>query len=154
MIAARIPPPQVSPCISLESFEVGEEVAGRFPPERVARGRPGWGPNPHADIAGLLLDQLRAAGLKVFVRENFCVGARGAFHCGRDPELLARLRSFPSSPQAGAFAAAGECTVIGAKRDPPRFFSHRADAGSALPNGRMLAFIGLALSPSGNNEVL
>lgn len=51
----------ISPCISAERFEVGEEVASEFSRERVVR-RPDW-PRPHVDLAGFIGDRLLAAGL-------------------------------------------------------------------------------------------
>ncbi len=51
----------LSPCISAEAFEVGEEVAARFDARFVLR-RPEW-PRPHVDLKAVLEDQLRAAGV-------------------------------------------------------------------------------------------
>jgi YfiH family protein len=51
----------MSPCIGLESFEVGPEVAAYFEPEAVHR-RPEW-PRPHVDLAGALVRRLRRAGV-------------------------------------------------------------------------------------------
>jgi hypothetical protein len=51
----------VSPCISLEAFEVGEEVAEQFDDSYVQR-RDEW-VRPHVDLKAVLNDQLIAAGL-------------------------------------------------------------------------------------------
>ena len=51
----------VSPCISLDAFEVGEEVAERFDTTYVHR-RDNW-VRPHVDLKAVLKDQLIAAGL-------------------------------------------------------------------------------------------
>lgn len=51
----------VSPCISAERFEVGEEVADQFAPEVVVR-RPEW-PRPHVDLKADLTRQLRSLGV-------------------------------------------------------------------------------------------
>lgn len=54
----------ISPCISVENFEVGEEVAERFD-ERYVR-RPVEAPHqkkPHVDLKAAIEDQLRRAGV-------------------------------------------------------------------------------------------
>lgn len=56
----------ISPCISAEHFEVGEEVADQFEAKgggraRVVRRRE-W-PRPHVDLAGFIRDRLVEAGL-------------------------------------------------------------------------------------------
>jgi len=51
----------VSPCISLDAFEVGEEVAEQFDDAYVFR-RNAW-IRPHVDLKAVLKDQLLAAGL-------------------------------------------------------------------------------------------
>lgn len=51
----------VSPCISVEYFEVGEAVANRFADEYVKR-RPDW-PRPHVDLKAAIAGQLVRAGL-------------------------------------------------------------------------------------------
>ncbi len=51
----------VSPCICVEHFEVGDEVANRFRPEYVAR-HADW-PRPHVDLKAAIGDQLARAGL-------------------------------------------------------------------------------------------
>ncbi len=51
----------VSPCISLEAFEVGEEVAEQFDNDYVHR-RDNW-VRPHVDLKAVLKNQLIAAGL-------------------------------------------------------------------------------------------
>lgn len=52
----------IGPSISCERFEVGEEVAARFPAEAVRR-RPEW-PRPHVDLEAANRLQLVAAGLR------------------------------------------------------------------------------------------
>ena len=52
----------ISPCIGPECFEVGEEVAERFPPRWVVR-KPEW-PRPHVDLSATLMAQLIDAGLR------------------------------------------------------------------------------------------
>jgi len=107
----------VSPCISVEQFEVGEEVAQRFagltsgggagsapdPADRVVR-RPGW-QRPHVDLAGFIGDRLREAGV----------------------------------PGAG-IQVSDRCTV----GESETFFSHRASGGHT---GRMMGLIGLPGAP-------
>jgi YfiH family protein len=51
----------IAPCISAESFEVGEEVADQFPADAVAL-RPEW-PRPHVDLRRALSSQMEEAGL-------------------------------------------------------------------------------------------
>jgi len=51
----------VGPCISLERFEVGDEVAGRFSAE-VVRRQTQW-ERPHVDLRAALKSQLVVAGL-------------------------------------------------------------------------------------------
>jgi polyphenol oxidase len=51
----------IGPCISLEAFEVGEEVASRFEPRHVHR-RDEW-PRPHVDLRGAVAHQLRQGGV-------------------------------------------------------------------------------------------
>jgi YfiH family protein len=51
----------VSPCISLEAFEVGPEVAARFD-EAVVHRRDDW-PRPHVDLKAALRRQLADAGV-------------------------------------------------------------------------------------------
>lgn len=51
----------VSPCISAERFEVGEEVARQFPSQYVVR-RDGW-ERPHIDLSEYLLTQLISTGI-------------------------------------------------------------------------------------------
>lgn len=50
----------LSPCISTEHFEVGEEVAELFPPDFVRRGD---FVKPHVDLKGFLQHQLDAGGV-------------------------------------------------------------------------------------------
>lgn len=50
----------ISPCISAEMFEVGEEVAEKFPKKFVIRS--GYR-KPHVDLKGLLTDQMTEAGM-------------------------------------------------------------------------------------------
>jgi YfiH family protein len=50
----------VGPCISVERFEVGPEVAGRFPSEFVHRRK---GAKHHVDLRGALRQQLLSVGL-------------------------------------------------------------------------------------------
>jgi len=51
----------VSPCISTENFEVGEEVATHFDPAFVHRS-PNW-PKPHVDLKGCIIHQAQKAGI-------------------------------------------------------------------------------------------
>ncbi len=52
----------LGPCISVDAFEVGEEVAAAFPAEAVVR-RPEW-PRPHVDLKADLVRQLAEAGVE------------------------------------------------------------------------------------------
>jgi polyphenol oxidase len=49
----------VSPCISLEKFEVGEEVASRFPEKHVDRSRA----KPHVDLHGFIFHEILKTGI-------------------------------------------------------------------------------------------
>ncbi len=60
----------VGPCISLDAFEVGEEVAAQFDPSVVAR-RPEW-PRPHVDLRAELVRQLGAAGVAEVEASGAC----------------------------------------------------------------------------------
>lgn len=51
----------VSPCISVERFEVGPEVAAQFAPAFVHR-KPSW-PRPHVNLKAAITAQLEAAGV-------------------------------------------------------------------------------------------
>ncbi len=55
----------IGPCIGVDAFEVGEEVAGpfeqRFGAGVVVRGR--WGPRPHLDLGGAIVAALGEAGI-------------------------------------------------------------------------------------------
>jgi hypothetical protein len=51
----------VSPCIGVESFEVGPEVAAQFDDAFVVR-RPAW-PKPHVDLKAAIVAQLDEAGV-------------------------------------------------------------------------------------------
>ncbi|HHP7239363.1 peptidoglycan editing factor PgeF [Longibacter sp.] len=51
----------VSPCISLDAFEVGPEVAAQFDSQHVHR-RDEW-PRPHVDLKAVVRDQLEQVGL-------------------------------------------------------------------------------------------
>lgn len=51
----------VSPCISVNNFEVGEEVAAQFEERYVVR-RPEW-PRPHVDLQAAIVDQILDAGV-------------------------------------------------------------------------------------------
>lgn len=50
----------IGPCIEVDAFEVGEEVAAHFDSTLVARDR---GPKPHIDLVGAVRAQLEAAGV-------------------------------------------------------------------------------------------
>ena len=51
----------IGPCISVESFEVGEEVAAQFSDKYVLR-RSDW-PRPHVDLSSAIVDRLILCGL-------------------------------------------------------------------------------------------
>lgn len=51
----------ISPCISLENFEVGPEVAAQFD-DAFVHTRAGW-PRPHVDLKAVIAAQLHAVGL-------------------------------------------------------------------------------------------
>ena len=60
----------VSPCISRQSFEVGNEVAAQFPERYVDRS---W-EKPHVDLRGFILQELKKAGvsLESLIQEDKC----------------------------------------------------------------------------------
>lgn len=64
VLAGVVEPPRlraaIGPCIELEAFEVGEEVAERFAPAFVRRG--GF-ERPHVDLVAVVRSQLIAAGV-------------------------------------------------------------------------------------------
>lgn len=60
----------IGPCIEVEAFEVGEEVAAQFEPAFVRRD---LGPKPHVDLVATVRAQLVAAG--VSAERIFRVGA-------------------------------------------------------------------------------
>ena len=60
----------LGPCISVDAFEVGEEVAAEFDPAVVVR-RPGW-PRPHVDLRADLVRQLAAAGVTAVEASDGC----------------------------------------------------------------------------------
>ena len=73
----------VAPCISVEAFEVGEEVAEQFDESVVVR-RPEW-PRPHIDLRAELVRQLDALGVRPGRREvaEACTVADGRFYSYR-----------------------------------------------------------------------
>lgn len=74
----------VTPCISAEAFEVGDDVASRFGPHAVVR-RPDW-PRPHVDLRADLARQLVAAGVPESATEISAactVGEPGRFYSYR-----------------------------------------------------------------------
>ena len=71
----------LAPCISAEAFEVGEEVAARFPASSVVR-RPEW-PRPHVDLRADLGRQLAEAGVAEVEVADGCTVADGAFYSYR-----------------------------------------------------------------------
>ena len=73
----------VAPCISVEAFEVGEEVAAQFDESVVVR-RPEW-PRPHIDLRAELERQLDALGVRPTRRrvEGGCTVADGRFYSYR-----------------------------------------------------------------------
>ena len=72
----------ISPCISLENFEVGMEVAKQFPPQFVDRES---FTKPHVDLKGFITDQLVSSG----VREK---NIEADTHCTFDQENLYSYR--------------------------------------------------------------
>ncbi len=60
----------ISPCISKQSFEVGDEVAAQFPERYVDRSRE----KPHVDLQGYILQELEKAGVsrETVIREDKC----------------------------------------------------------------------------------
>lgn len=68
----------IGPCIEVEAFEVGEEVAAEFAAELVRRD---LGPRPHVDLVAAVRSQLVAAGVPKDSIER--VGACTCRHPGR-----------------------------------------------------------------------
>lgn len=79
----------IAPCIHVECFEVGEEVAGRFPDEYVNRT---FGSKPHVDLPGYVAGQLLAAGLKL---ENIYI-SQECTRCRPDRYFSARALGIDS----------------------------------------------------------
>jgi len=71
----------ISPCISTEAFEVGEEVAQQFSPEFVVR-RTSW-PRPHLDLKGVCLAELRANNVLDVEVSPWCTYSSDAFYSYR-----------------------------------------------------------------------
>ncbi|MEM6287451.1 MAG: polyphenol oxidase family protein [Bacteroidota bacterium] len=72
----------LGPCISAEAFEVGEEVAARFPEAAVVR-RPEW-PRPHVDLKAEVARQLAEAGVgQVEVDAGCTVAGNARFYSYR-----------------------------------------------------------------------
>ena len=72
----------ISPCISLAKFEVGEEVADRFPEQFADRSRT----KPHVDLKGFVMQQLLDAGLSteaITLSKECTVGDPKAFYSFR-----------------------------------------------------------------------
>jgi YfiH family protein len=70
----------LGPSIRVCCFEVGEEVAGQFPAEFVARERP----KPHVDIAAYVAARLRARGVAHIHDSGLCTRCDGSiFHSYR-----------------------------------------------------------------------
>ena len=63
----------LGPCISLEAFEVGDEVAAQFD-AAVVRRRPEW-PRPHVDLRADLVRQLAEAGVTAAEVSGACTVA-------------------------------------------------------------------------------
>lgn len=88
----------LSPCISLPSFEVGEEVAARFPDRHVDRSRE----KPHVDLGGFLIDELIKMGVarESIVRDETCT-------LSHDHSLHSFRRDGPKSGRMMAVIAIG-----------------------------------------------
>jgi YfiH family protein len=67
----------MGPCLCLDCFEVGEEVAAQFPPEMVCR-RPGE--KPHVDLAATVAAQLRSRGVTHIALPTACSKCSPAGH--------------------------------------------------------------------------
>lgn len=92
----------VGPCIELDAFEVGDEVAEHFPVEQ--RRRDAWG-RWHVDLPGTVGAQLREAGLhpERCLRVGQCTHAHPDlyFSYRRDGRPTGQMLSFIGLPQAG-----------------------------------------------------
>ena len=74
----------VGPCISVDAFEVGEEVAETFPTDVVVQ-RSDW-PRPHVDLKAALVRQLAEAGVdgeRVEVAAGCTIRDNGRFYSYR-----------------------------------------------------------------------
>jgi len=74
----------VSPCLGVDNFEVGEEVAAQFPSDWVAR-RSEW-PKPHVDLSGYIRQQLTHKGIsdrQVEVSDRCSMGEMDIFFSHR-----------------------------------------------------------------------
>jgi YfiH family protein len=65
---AQPPAAAIGPCISAAHFEVGDEVASRFPAGQVDRSRE----KPHVDLCGAAADRLRALGVNEIDTTDRC----------------------------------------------------------------------------------
>lgn len=81
----------ISPCISLENFEVGEEVATKFPDEFIDRVSY---IKPHVDLKAFILHQLTQGGLKkmsIEVDEGCTVEGDQFYSYRREHSLAGRM---------------------------------------------------------------
>lgn len=91
----------IGPCIEIDAFEVGDEVAEQFPIQhrwRDAAGR--W----HVDLPGMVAAQLRAAGLRAeqCLRVGQCTHAHPDLYYSyrRDGRPTGQMLSFIGLPQS------------------------------------------------------
>ena len=80
----------MGPCICADCFEVGEEVACRFPDEAVIR-RPGA--KPHVDLARAVALQLEAAGIRAITPPPACSMTDSRFYSVRRQGRSMTLRT-------------------------------------------------------------
>lgn len=83
----------IGPCIGVDAFEVGEEVAAQFEPRFVARDR---GPKPHVNLEEVVREQLAVAGVAGIAKVGGCThrDVSRYFSYRRDGRTTGQMLSF------------------------------------------------------------
>ncbi|MFU8811338.1 MAG: peptidoglycan editing factor PgeF [Balneolaceae bacterium] len=83
----------ISPCISAENFEVGEEVAARFPESAIDRSHA----KPHIDLKKFLKDELLDAGIpfsQIECDQQCTVGSDRFYSYRREGSMAGRMLGY------------------------------------------------------------